>query len=148
MSFRGAVIADLAYCYRVYANGMHELVERLYGWDEVVQREKFVSVFRLDEARVICGRIGSTIADVGWIQVEAEANDFHVKELHIVSGSQNLGLGAWALNQVIEEATEAHRDVRLTALQSSPAIRFYHRLGFRTFSEEHMLVHLRRHRGA
>ena len=148
MSFRDAAIADLAYCYRVYASGMHEVVTRLYGWDEAVQREKFVSVFRLGEIRIICGRIGPASDEVGWLQVEAEANDLHVKELHIVSGSQNLGLGAWAIGQVIEEAAAVKKDVRLTALQSSPAIRFYQRHGFRVESEEHLLVHLRRPCGA
>jgi hypothetical protein len=103
---------------------MREPVDALFGWDDADQRSKFASVFRPQEARIIRGRIGSTLAEVGWIQVEAEPDHHHFKELHIVSGSQGLGLGAWALLQVVDEAAAAGKDVRLTALAGSPALRF------------------------
>jgi ribosomal protein S18 acetylase RimI-like enzyme len=147
MTFRPAGVEDLAYCYRAYAEGMREHVETLFGWDETEQQSKFALVFQPREARIICGRIGSTVADVGWIQVEAEPDHLHVKELHIVSGSRGLGLGSWALRQIIDEAAAAAKDVRLATLLGSPALRFYRRLGFQITDADHGVIRLERERG-
>jgi GNAT superfamily N-acetyltransferase len=144
MTFRAAAVEDLANCYRIFADGMREYVERLYGWDEADQRRKFVSVFRPQETRIICGRIGPAVAEVGWIQVETEHDAIHVKELHIVRASRNLGLGAWALARIVEEAVAARKDVRLATFEISPAVRFYRRLGFETAGGAGDVVWLRR----
>lgn len=146
MAFRPATLQDLAYCYRIYADGMRDHVERLYGWDEAAQQSKFVTVFRIEEARIIRGRIGSAAGEVGWIQLEAEPDCLHVKELHIVTGSRGLGLGAWALMQIAEEAAADDKDVRLSALIGSPALRFYRRLGFEISGVETGVLRLRRGR--
>jgi len=148
MTFRPATVEDLAYCYRVYADGMREHVDSLFGWDDDDQQRKFVSIFRPQEARIIRGRIGSSLAEVGWIQVEAEPDDLHVKELHIVGGSRGLGLGAWALMQVVEEAAAAGKNVRLATLVGSPALRFYRRLGFEVSSAYQGVIGLRREKDA
>ncbi len=144
MTFRPATVDDLAWCYRVYADGMREQVDSLFGWVEADQQRKFVSVFRPQEARILCGRIRSAVAEVGWIQVEAEADHFHVKELHIIGGSRGLGLGAWALRQIVDEAAVAGKDVCLATLVGSPALRFYRRLGFQITEADLRTIRLRR----
>ena len=143
MAFRPATLDDLAYCYLVFADGMREYVERLYGWDEAEQRKKFVSVFQPQEARIIRGRIGPAVADVGWVQVETEEDSLHVKELHVARASRNLGLGAWALLQILDEAAAVHKDVRLATFEISDAVRFYLRLGFARVGQAGEVVRLR-----
>jgi len=123
---------------------MRPPVEQVYGWDEDHRREIFASVFRLGEAKIIEGRIGHSTSDVGWTQVEEEAECFHVKELHIVRASRNLGLGAWALTQILKDASAAKKDVRLSTFRVSPAVRFYERMGFHIADEAGDVVSLAR----
>ena len=142
--FRPATVDNLAFCYLTYVDGMRAPVERVYGWDEDDRRAIFASVFRLGEAWIIESRIGPAAADVGWIQVEEQADCFHVKELHIVRASRNHGLGAWALGRVIDDASAAGKDVRLSTFRASPAVRFYRRLGFRTVRRQGDVLNLAR----
>jgi len=149
MTFRPATTADLGFCYRLYAEGLRDHVNSLFGWVEADQQRNFAATFRPDEARIVCGRIGKSPGDVaygevGWVQAADEADDVHLKELHVAEGSRGLGLGGWALAQVIIEGLVVGKGVRLSVLVGSPAERLYRRFGFEPVRCDPYMIHMRR----
>ena len=144
MSFRPATAADLAYCYLVYADGLRAHVDTLFGWDDAAQQRNFAASFKVEETRIICGRIGLNCAELGWAQVETEPDNLHLKELHIDGPSRGLGLGGWALTQIIDQADAGDKGVCLSALIGSAALRLYRRFGFEVQSCDNSMLRMHR----
>jgi ribosomal protein S18 acetylase RimI-like enzyme len=70
--------------------------------------------------------------DAGWIVVAGMPDQFYLAEIMVLPELRSQGIGTAAVGGVLGAAREAGVPVRLRVNATNhPAIRFYHRLGFR-----------------
>lgn len=67
---------------------------------------------------------------VGCVQVSHRGDHLWLEKLYIDPDHQNRGLGAQALQHVLDDAAREQLPVRLCVLTTNPAQAFYERLGF------------------
>jgi ribosomal protein S18 acetylase RimI-like enzyme len=140
VALRSARPEDFAFCRRITHEGMRWIVERLFGWDEAQQAEKFASQWRLDEARIIM----CADEDVGWLQTRPTEDSIFLCQLHLDTPFHGRGIGSRVMQIVIDEARRDSKAVTLEVVKINPARRLYERLGFRTTGEDEYKFHMRR----
>jgi hypothetical protein len=90
IELRPSVPADYHFARAVHHAGMRWIAERLFGWDDASQDEKFERQFVLPEVRIIVMRG----RDVGYLQAAKKPDALFLKELHVAAAFQKLGIGA------------------------------------------------------
>jgi len=133
---RPASAENFEFLWRLQCEAMRPNVERQFGaWDEAFQRELFEKntdpllheIIELNREPVGCQ----------WVRALPEA--LELERLHLLPEVQGRGLGSLLMERLIARASAAGLSVRLQVFRTSPAQRFYARLGFRTLekSESH-----------
>jgi ribosomal protein S18 acetylase RimI-like enzyme len=137
---RAARPEDFAFCRRITHETMRWIVERLFGWDEAQQAEKFATQWRLDETRII------TCAgeDAGWLQTRPAEDAIFLGQLYLDGCFQGRGIGTRVMRIIIDEAQRDGKAVTLGVVKINPARRLYERLGFRTTHEDEYKFYMRR----
>ena len=107
---------------------MCEHVIQTWGaWDEDAQREKHLQNYTPSTYRIVV-RDGE---EIGLVAVEDEADHVWLVKLYLLRSSRRLGIGSSLLQQVIHEAEQSHKPVRLRVLRvNQDAQRLYLRHGF------------------
>ncbi len=79
---------------------------------------------------------------VGAISVERHGTHIQIEDLYFIEEFQNQGIGTSIILDIIDEAHQSDKPVRLRVLSSSPAKILYERLGFvvvQTTSERYFM---------
>lgn len=129
---RPATAADLPALLAAHEAAFRPLVEGRYGWDPVVQRERFPAE-GLGEAIELAGEV------VGQWLVEERAEAIYLARVFLHPRVQGQGLGA----RLIRELQAPGRPVELSVWEENRARALYERLGFRETGREGFRVHLR-----
>jgi ribosomal protein S18 acetylase RimI-like enzyme len=80
---------------------------------------------------------------VGMIQLHASDDAVEIGEIQLVASQQRRGLGSQLLTDVVADAHQQHRSVRLSvALKNDGAHRLYRRLGFLDVSRSNTHFHM------
>jgi len=146
-SLRPASFGDLELTYEITRDAMRDYVIQTWGaWNEDEQREKHLQNYTPSTYRIVV-RDG---ADIGLVAVENEPDHLWLVKLYLITSSRRLGIGTSLLHQVINEADQLHKPVRLRVLRvNQDAQRLYLRHGFAVVGEEtDRLFMLRRASGA
>ena len=131
IELRPGQTGDFAFLWRLQCEAMRPNVERQFGpWDEAFQRELFESstdaasqeIIELDHEPIGCQ----------WVRSHPDA--LELVRLHLLPSAQGLGIGTKLMERLLARAAVAGLPVRLQVFCTSPARRFYSRLGFRTVS--------------
>jgi ribosomal protein S18 acetylase RimI-like enzyme len=140
IALRRAQAVDLPFCRRVQHETMRWIVEKLFGWDEAQQVEKFAKQWNVDEVRII------TVAteDAGWLQTATVEDAVFLKQIYLDRPFQRQGFGTRVMQIVIEEAQQQSKAITLSVVKINPARRLYERLGFRTTGEDEYKFYMRR----
>jgi ribosomal protein S18 acetylase RimI-like enzyme len=119
--------SDFEFLYNLCRSTMEGYVIAAWGkWcDEIVRSQlldglnanAFNSIF-VDRLRV------------GAIAVERHDTHIQIEDLYILEEFQNQGIGTSIILDIIKEAHQSYKPVRLRVLSSSPARILYERLGF------------------
>ena len=120
-------LSDFEFLYELVKSTMKRYVIAAWGeWsDEIVRSQlldglnanAFSSVF-IDRLRV------------GAIAVERHNTHIQIEDLYILEEFQNQGIGTSIVLDLIDEARQSYKPVRLRVLSFSPARFLYERLGF------------------
>jgi ribosomal protein S18 acetylase RimI-like enzyme len=118
---------DFEFLYDLCRSTMERYVIAAWGkwYDEIVRSQlldglknnAFNSIF-IDQSRV------------GAIAVERHDTHIQIEDLYILEEFQNQGIGTSIILDIIAEAHQSNKPVRLRVLSSSPAKLLYERLGF------------------
>ena len=109
---------------------MHDSLQQLGQFDPERARERLSRPFEPAHTRHIL-RGGERVGFVVLLPVPALHPDHLVLDhLYITPAAQGLGVGSWAMVQVLAEADRQRLPVRVAALKHSDANRFYQRHGF------------------
>lgn len=109
-------------------DGIADTARPWFGWDDHFQKQHFDQEFSEETIQMITedGR------DVGFIKLEEHHGFWRIDQLYLVDSARGRGLGGAVLDWVITHAKEL--PVRLDVLKNNPAMRLYHRKGFRVFA--------------
>ena len=136
IALRTACVHDVAFARNVYFETMHEIIERLFGWDQSREENNFARFFRLNEVRIIT----ADGKDVGWIQEQISETSINLGSFYVTPGMQGRGIGTQVLRMLLERAASESKTMTLAVVKINPARQFYAKRGFRTTHEdEHKL---------
>lgn len=124
--FRQVEGSDRQFLYRLKRACLKEYVTAIWGWDEADQWRRFVADFDPAASRIVVafGR------DVGQYAVQIETTEIFLRGLYLLPAYQRRGLGGRILQDLLSEARQGRRPVRLQVLVGNPARNLYRRLGF------------------
>jgi len=123
---RPATDADANLCYDIKKKAFGGYIDEVWGWDEAIQRRLHDTDF--DHRKFRIAEIdGQTI---GLLSIRAEGGSLWVSQIYILPIHQNKGYGTRIIREVISEADEAGKSVKLQVLKINPAKKLYDRLGF------------------
>jgi GNAT superfamily N-acetyltransferase len=114
--------------HEITRDAMREYAIQTWGkWDEDELWQKHRQNYTPSTHRVvICGK-----NEVGIVALEVEPAHLCLVKLYLRTPFQGLGIGTRLLKQVIQEAAELGKPVRLRVLRvNQGALRLYHRHGF------------------
>lgn len=132
MNMRPATAGDQPVLFEVHRSVFRSHIEKLWGWDEVWQRENFASEFASATTSVIeeDGRIA------GYIQVMEKHDRIYVQNVAISEAFQGKGIGTQLLEGLQSNAAARKVPLQLSVFRTNtPAQRLYERLGFRPVGE-------------
>ncbi len=132
VELRAAHNDDVAFARNLYFETMHEIIERLFGWDQNREEQNFARFFRLDEVSIIT----ADGKDVGWIQTQIFEKVINLGSFYIAPWMQRRGIGTEVLRMLLERAAQESKTVTLAVAKINPAREFYEKRGFRTTHED------------
>jgi GNAT superfamily N-acetyltransferase len=119
--------SDFEFLYDLCRSTMESYVVVAWGkWCDEIVRSQLLDGLNADAfSSIFVDRLR-----VGAIAVEYHETHIQIEDLYILQEFQNQGIGTSIIIDIIEEAHQSHKPVRLRVLSSSPARVLYERLGF------------------
>jgi ribosomal protein S18 acetylase RimI-like enzyme len=132
ISLREVTPADEPFLFEVYASTRLEELAGL-DWDDN-QKQAFIKMQFLARERTY-PRVDNRIVilddcEIGRILVDRNEHEILLVDIALLTEYRNSGIGSRLINDLLKEASESGKSVRLHVLQVSPAARLYERLGF------------------
>ena len=129
---------DEPFLLEVYASTRLEELEGL-GWDDN-QKQAFIRMQFLARERCY-PRVDDRIIlldgrPVGRMMVDRSETAILLRDIALLAEYRNAGIGGRLLQDLMDEATSAGKPIELHVVASSPAVRFYERLGFRRSGDD------------
>lgn len=138
LSLREATAADEPFLLAVYASTRIDELEGL-GWNDD-QKQAFIKMQFLARERVYPRGDNRIILlngrPAGRILVERSETTILLIDIALLTEYRNAGIGSRLLQDLMKEATAAGKSIQLHVVASSPAVRLYERLGFRSTGDE------------
>jgi ribosomal protein S18 acetylase RimI-like enzyme len=118
---------DFEFLYDLCRSTMERYVIAAWGeWCDEIVRSQLLDALKNDAFNsIFIGR-----SRVGAIAVERHDTHIQIEDLYILEEFQNQGIGTSIILDLIAEARQSDKPVRLRVLSSSPAKLLYERLGF------------------
>jgi GNAT superfamily N-acetyltransferase len=129
---------DEAFLLEVYTSTRLEELEGI-GWDDN-QKQAFIRMQFLARERSQ-PRVDNKIIllngrPVGRMLVDRTDTPIVLRDIAVLTEYRNAGIGRRLIQELMTEAASAGKPIRLHVVASSPAVRLYERLGFRTSGDE------------
>lgn len=144
ISLRAATPADDAFLLDVYASTRLDELDAT-EWDDN-QKLAFIRMQFLVRERSLPNVDSKIILlngrPVGRIIVDRTGAAILLRDIALLTEYRNAGIGSRLLQALIAEAAAAGKEVQLHVLASSPAVRLYERLGFRSSGAEAGVAYL------
>jgi ribosomal protein S18 acetylase RimI-like enzyme len=121
---RPATDADKEFLFDLHRQAMRDYVERLWGWDDIVQRRLFDERFASRPFKVI----QANGEDIGVLQLQDRPEEVVLDLIELLPAWQGKGVGTAVIRSLFAQG----KAVSLRVLTSNPrAAALYQRLGFR-----------------
>lgn len=135
---RPAENKDKYYLWQLFKSAYEEVVIRQFGhWDEDLYSKYFEDSWPGNNYEILL----EGDEKIGALWLVDEADYIWLREIQISPEHQGKGLGSRLLGEVLAEADQAGKPVRLRVLKASRALTLYDRIGFRA-TGEHNGTHL------
>ena len=138
LSLREATAADDPFLLAVYASTRIDELEGL-GWNDD-QKQAFIKMQFLARERVYPRGDNRIILlngrPAGRMLVERSEATILLIDIALLTEYRNAGIGSRLIQDLMKEATAAGKSIQLHVVASSPAVRLYERLGFRSTGDE------------
>jgi len=104
---------------RISHEGLRPYVEKIWGWNQEEQEERFREHFNLEQISILqfAGQ------DIGYLKVEEKEDHVFLSGLYIDSEHRGRGLGSAVVMGFVERYSTDSRPIRLQVLLPNPARR-------------------------
>ncbi len=133
-------VNDLNFVFNLKKETMKWYIEKIYGWNDEVQRQK-----TLKEINSNMGNMKIIIKDNEKIGVTTFADtksEYIVGLTMIVPKYQNKGIATNVINNYIEKAKQNKKRIIIKTYKENPAQNLYKRLGFKIYDENETHIFL------
>lgn len=128
---------DLETLVEMRISAMRESLERIGRFDPQRARERFAASFAAERCQfILCDG-----QPAGFIQSESHEDHLRLQHLYVMPQFQGRGIGAQALEPLLEHSAREQLPIHLDALRGSDSNRFYRRLGFVQVGESEWDIH-------
>ena len=135
---REATPEDESFLLSVYTSTRIEELEGL-GWDDN-QMQAFIRMQFLARERCYARKDDRIILldgrPIGRMMVDRSDAAILLRDIALLIEYRNAGIGSRLIHELMNEATAAGKPIELHVVSTSPAVRLYERLGFRSNSAE------------
>ena len=141
VTLRPAAEADRDFLYRVYAS-TREKELRQTPWNDT-EKQRFLSqqftaqdLYYREHYRDASYDIVLLDGEpIGRLYVDRRDDEIRVVDITLLPGSRGAGIGGAIMTDLLHEAADAGKPVRIHVEQTNPAMRLYRRLGFERIGE-------------
>jgi ribosomal protein S18 acetylase RimI-like enzyme len=123
---------DYPFALALYLDGAKEHLTKIGRWDEKRFVARFRRGYKQEQTRIICAE-GQV---VGFFQVVEYRNRVYLRQLHLIDGFRNRGIGSKLIGAELSRAAQSGRSVTLEVMHGNPAKQLYLRLGFETTGKD------------
>ncbi|MEA9355799.1 N-acetyltransferase [Bacteriovorax sp. PP10] len=124
---------DLGRTYDLFKEGLYDVSEKAFGWDETFQHERFNKAYRPEWFYWI----ENDSKQVGYVCFNVREKDLHVHVLIISKEFQSAGFGKDVMELLADIAKQSSVDVTLSTLKNNAgAVKFYQRLGYKIVGQD------------
>ncbi len=148
LTLRFVAPSDEAFLFELYASTRKEELDA-WGWD-MDQRKSFLEQqfraqrqsYRIQFPQANDRIIMKGARAVGRMMVLRGQNEFRLIDISLLPEFQNAGIGTRLLRDLLEEASEADKPLRLQVLKTSPAVGLYTSLHFAIVGHDDLYLHM------
>jgi ribosomal protein S18 acetylase RimI-like enzyme len=135
---RKATPEDRDFLWQLKVASLREYVEKIYGWDDAVQKKFFENSFHPEAIRII----QLEDQDVGMVELRQRADDYFLARIEILPAFQRRGIGSTIIKRITAGVRPSGKPLRLQVFKINPAQSLYARLGFVITGETETHYHM------
>lgn len=132
---------DMEFLYRVYASTRHDELA-LSGWDEDMKdqflRQQFHAQHVYYQDNYLNAEFSIILQDdepIGRLYVHRRKDEIRLIDIALLKEYRQRGIGTPLIKDLCTEAKEKDLPVRIHVEHNNPAMKLYHRLGFKRISD-------------
>ncbi|TXD82792.1 GNAT family N-acetyltransferase [Subsaximicrobium wynnwilliamsii] len=127
LHLRPATASDKEICYRIKQLSLKPYVNTIWGWDEMVQLKAHNDHFSRSATTIIIYKN----KPIGYYELVETNAHFILKNILIENQFQNLGIGNFVMQLLIENANALEKSIQLKVFKvNGKAQKLYSKLGF------------------
>ena len=131
-NLRKAGFKDYELLYNINKQAFKPYVEKVWGWDEDSQRERFKSSFEIKNTSLLI----VNKKPVGFYKVDYGKDKIFVESIALIKDFQSKGIGTKILQKIIQDSEKRNLPIYLRVLKvNNRAKMLYERLGFKQYAE-------------
>ncbi len=142
ITFRPIRPEDEAFLYQVYASTREDELAQV-PWDEgekeTFLRMQFNAQHKYYQEQFLNAEFQIILLDdrpIGRLYVDRRPDEIRLIDIALLPGERNGGIGTLLLKELLVEAAEVEKPVRIHVERCNPALRLYERLGFSRIDDQ------------
>ncbi len=100
IGLRNATDSDCDFLYTLHKATLKENVEKIWGWDEVFQKNHFMKHFDPETLQIIM----AANTDIGCVSVTEKGDHIFLNRIEILPTYQNRGIGTFLIRKIVKKA--------------------------------------------
>ena len=129
---RAGEAADEQWIFGLFRRTMQHYIDEAWGWDEIIQREGFLTSLPINQFRFI----EAQGHQVGGFHISEKPDHLVLDMILVEPAQQRQGWGSLMAIEIKRIAAAKQKPVRLSVLKTNPAIDFHVRIGFEEIEED------------
>ena len=141
ITFRNCEYNDCDFILNLKELGMKWYIEKIYGWDTDIQREK--TKHEIENHKNDMRIIEIDNNDVGVTTFYEENNEYVVGLIIVHPDYRGKGVATNIIKKYIDIAKKNNKNIKIKTYKFNPAKKLYERLGFKIYNEDDTHVYLK-----
>lgn len=131
---------ELPFLYEKFKEGLYDVSEKAFGWEESFQYERFMKAYRPEWFYFI--EDGSK--RIGYVCFQSEKQELHLHLLIIFKEFQSKGFGKSAMAIIEKMARDKKLSITLSTLKNNTqAVELYKKLGYTIYNQDEYFYEMR-----
>ena len=141
ITFRNCEYNDCDFILNLKELGMKWYIEKIYGWDTDIQREK--TKHEIENHKNDMRIIEIDNNDIGVTTFYEENNEYVVGLIIVHPDYRGKGVATNIIKEYIDIAKKNNKNIKIKTYKFNPAKKLYERLGFKIYNEDDTHVYLK-----